>query len=192
MHQVLIARKLFPSDILKLAAEDVRAIVLVGGGTTSHVAILARSLRIQSVIVDCQDLLEIRDGELILVNGDEGNVYLNPDAKALEKFEEHSSNKETLAQSAYDAKDETRTLDGVRIQLMSNINLLGELDLALQLKAEGVGLYRTEFPFLVRDTFPSCDEQQVIYRELFRRMEGREITVCTLDAGGDKMQESAG
>ena len=186
-RQVIIARELFPSDILKLAAEDVRAIVLVGGGITSHVAILARSLQIPSVIVDCQELLGISDGELVLVDGDIGNVYVNPDANVMEKFEKRAQTKEILAQHASDVKDETRTLDGVRVHLMSNINLLGELDLALQLKAEGVGLYRTEFPFLVRDTFPSCDDQQRIYRELFRKMEGREVTVRTLDAGGDKV-----
>ena len=186
-HQVVIARKLFPSDILKLAVEEVQGIVLVGGGATSHVAILARSLKIPSVIVECQELLEIRDGEHVLVDGEEGKVYINPDVKVIEEFEKRVHTEKTAARRAREIKTETQTLDGKRIQIMSNINLLGDLDLALQLKTEGVGLYRTEFPFLLRDMLPSCEDQQWIYRELFGRMEDREVTVRTLDAGGDKM-----
>jgi len=77
--------------------------------------------------------------------------------------------------------------DGQRVRLLANINLLSELNIALELKAEGVGLYRTEFPFLIRQTLPSEEEQFKVYSCLLSRMEDREVTIRTLDAGGDKM-----
>ena len=81
----------------------------------------------------------------------------------------------------------TRTNDGTRIGLFANINLLIELSVAKELKAEGVGLYRSEFPFIVRNDFPSEEEQYGIYKKLVEQMEGRPVTFRTLDIGGDKM-----
>jgi phosphotransferase system enzyme I (PtsP) len=83
--------------------------------------------------------------------------------------------------------EETVTVDGARVQLQANINLLSEIGLALELKAEGVGLYRSEFPFMIRASLPSISEQEHVYRTLFERMEGRDVTIRTLDAGGDKV-----
>ncbi len=83
--------------------------------------------------------------------------------------------------------DKTLLLDGQPVTLLANINLLSELDLALDLKAEGVGLYRTEFPFLIRQTLPSEDEQFSVYTKLFKRMSSHDVTIRTLDAGGDKV-----
>lgn len=84
-------------------------------------------------------------------------------------------------------KDKTFTKDSVRVVLLSNVNLLGDLELAKMYKAEGIGLYRTEFPFIVRNDFPSEEEQYVIYRQLIEKMPGQEVTFRTLDIGGDKV-----
>ncbi len=185
--RVLIARDLLPSDMLKAAVEGVAAIVLVGGGTTSHVAILARSLRIPTVIVDSPALLSIPDGTPVLVDADTGNVLIRPGAGVVEGYEQKERVHRTVEAMGDAMEPETTSKDGVRVSLMANINLLSELELANALKAEGVGLYRTEFPFLIRDAFPGERDQESIYRRLFERMAGREVTVRTVDLGGDKV-----
>jgi len=169
-RQVVIARELFPSDILKLAVEEVQGIVLVGGGITSHVAILARSLQIPSVIVECQALLEIRDGERVLVDGEVGNVYINPDESVIAEFEKRAQTEKTAAQRARDVKAETRTLDGTRVQIMSNINLLGRTGSgpATQNRGSGsiphgVSLSRARYPSVLRR--PAADLPGVVPKD---------------------------
>ena len=98
-----------------------------------------------------------------------------------------TATREAAERRAGGMRDETRLRDGTRVRLMANINLLSELDLAVRLKAEGIGLYRTEFPFLVRDSLPTEDEQVRVFTLLFDRMQAREVTVRTLDVGGDKV-----
>ncbi len=183
--RIVIARDLLPSDMLKIALENVRGVILASGGVTSHVAIIARSLQIPLVIVDTADVLQVPDGTPAALDGDAGNVYIRPSDEIASRFRVPEQARQ--APPAEDMAEQTFTADGERIRLLANINLLSEVDLALRLKAEGVGLYRTELPFLVRDSMPSCDEQSAVYRTLFDRMAGREVTVRTLDAGGDKM-----
>ncbi|MBN1556677.1 MAG: phosphoenolpyruvate--protein phosphotransferase [Lentisphaerae bacterium] len=186
-ERVVVARELLPSDMLRLALGRVSGIVLTGGGASSHVSILARSLQIPTVIADAPELLHLRDNTLVALDGDSGRVYAAPSEAVTARFAERLRAELAVEEAADTMLPETRTRDGVRVRLMANINLLGELDLAVRLKAEGVGLYRTEFPFLVRDAFPTREEQEQIYRRLFGAMEGKEITVRTLDAGGDKL-----
>jgi phosphotransferase system enzyme I (PtsP) len=116
-----------------------------------------------------------------------GNVYINPTPPLVNQFEEAAAMRDKAALSQESMADETFTRDGVRVQLLANINLLGELPIARQLKAEGVGLYRTEFPFMVRSTFPTEEEQYQVYRKLCNEMGHRVITFRTLDVGGDKV-----
>ncbi|MBI9082177.1 MAG: phosphoenolpyruvate--protein phosphotransferase [Desulfobacterales bacterium] len=184
--RIVIARELFPSDVLKLASEDVRGIILVSGGVTSHVAILSRSLQIPLVIADRPDLLDLPDNTPVLVDADMGNIYVNPDREVKKRFQARETAKKRAAETTGPPPDETRTADGLRVHLMANINLLGELVLARRLRADGVGLYRTEFPFLVRSTFPSEEEQMPIYRRLIEEMAGQVVTIRTLDIGGEK------
>ena len=183
---VVIARDLFPSELLKLAADGVEGIILVRGGVTSHVAILARSLQIPLVIADQPGLLDLPDGTPVLMDADIGNIYIRPTAEVIRTFEGRRAVDETAAPLAGKVAPVTRTADGVRVRLLANINLLSELPAARTLNAEGIGLYRTEFPFLIRPTFPSEAEQLVIYRRVVEEMEGREITIRTLDVGGEK------
>ncbi|MDA8137292.1 MAG: phosphoenolpyruvate--protein phosphotransferase, partial [Desulfobacteraceae bacterium] len=184
---ILIASQLYPSEVLKLASERVAGIVLVSGGVTSHVAIIARSLKIPLIIARHSGLLDVPAGTPILMDADVGNIYVDPSAHVLRKFEGRERvARATQAQSAI-MKSETKTLDGVRVHLMANINLLSELSLARELKAEGIGLYRSEFPFIVRSVFPSEEEQRLVYIRLFEQMSGLPIYVRTLDIGGDKI-----
>ncbi|HMP72157.1 MAG TPA: phosphoenolpyruvate--protein phosphotransferase [Kiritimatiellia bacterium] len=184
---VIVARELLPSDILKLSAQNAEGLVLVGGGETAHVTILARSLDLPMVMVNEPRLLE-EGGELrLLVDGDQGNLYLNPDGEILAQFDQLDATRREAEGYGERMGPETRTRDGTRVRLMANINMLSELEAAKQLKAEGVGLYRSEFPFIVRTSFPSEEEQYRVYRRLVEEMAGHEITFRTLDVGGDKI-----
>ncbi len=182
--RVVIARELLPSDVLKLATEKAAGILQVAGGVTSHVSILARSLRIPLVIADRPDLMEIPDGTPIYLDGDTGNVYVDPPEEVVHTFAGRLDAERRTARGPI--RPETRTADGERVKLLANINLFSDMRLAMQIGAEGVGLYRTEFPFLIRNDFPSEEEQYVIYRRVVEAGGGRPIVFRTLDVGGDK------
>jgi len=184
---VIITQGLFPSDLLTLSSEGVKAIVLVGGGVTAHIAILARSLDVPMVIVNTFELLNLPDGTPILVDADTGNTFIDPDDEILVRFGAQQRTRLTLDEQKCLMKSATLTADGVRVQLMANINLLSDLKVACALSCDGIGLYRTEFPFLIRTTFPTEAEQYVIYRRLVESMPGKPVTFRTLDAGGDKI-----
>jgi phosphotransferase system, enzyme I, PtsP len=182
---IIIARDLFPSEMLKLATEDVKGIILVSGGITSHVAILSRSMKIPLIIAERPDLLNIPEGVPILLDADIGNIFVRPSDTIIEQYETRNKTQKAVAPFKGKQPAVTRTLDGHRVRLMANINLLSELALAKDLNAEGVGLYRTEFPFLIRTNFPSEEEQYLIYKKLFEVM--ADVTIRTLDVGGDKV-----
>ena len=184
---VIITRGLFPSDLLKLSSEGASAIVLVGGGVTSHIAILARSLAMPMVMLDAFELLNVPDGTPILVDAEIGNVFVDPDDHVLERFMVQQRARLTLDDQKRLMKPATQTADGARVHLMANINLLSDLKVARELSCDGIGLYRTEFPFIIRTTFPTEAEQYVIYRKLVDSMPGKPVTFRTLDAGGDKI-----
>lgn len=184
---IVIASDLYPSDMLKLAAEDVKGIVLVSGGVTSHVSILSCSLEIPLIIVDRPEFLDLPEGTQVLMDAEIGNVYVNPSKNIIKQFDERDKTKKSVASVAKTMSLRTKTKDGVRVRLLANINLLSELSLARDLKAEGIGLYRTEFPFLVRSSFPSEEEQYLVYKRLFDEMPGRIVTIRTLDIAGDKL-----
>jgi phosphotransferase system enzyme I (PtsP) len=186
-NHVVITRELYPSDLLKLSSEEASAVILVGGGVTSHLSILARSLAMPMIIADKFELLGVPDGTPILVDAEIGNLYVDPDDQILQKFHAQQSVRMTLDKQRELMKGQTVTTDGIRVRLLANINLLSDLKPAAELKCDGVGLYRTEFPFIVRTTFPSEAEQYAIYRKVVESMPGKPVTFRTLDAGGDKI-----
>ncbi len=186
-HRVVIARELFPSDLLRMSSEEVAGAVLVAGGVTSHLSILARSLQIPMVIAQSPELLKLADGTPVLLDADIGNVYVRPNETILHSFRNRIQAGTTLKDRKVKVKPETTTRDGVRIRLMANINLLSDVSLAQSLQCDGVGLYRTEFPFIVRSDFPSEEEQYWAYRRLVESMGGKPVTFRTLDIGGDKV-----
>lgn len=185
--RVLIVHQLLPSDILKVTLANVAGIVQVGGGLTAHVSLLLRSLGIPMVIANDVRLMRVASGTNVLLDADVGNVYVNPSEAVTERFQKREKVRETVDVQKGRMADRTVMQDGEPVTLLANINLLSELDLALDLKAEGVGLYRTEFPFLVRQTLPSENDQVAVYARLFERMRGHDVTIRTLDAGGDKV-----
>ncbi len=181
---IAIARQIYPSDILKLVSGGIKGIILAGGGITSHVTILARSLQIPLIIAEAPGLLTLADDTTILMDGDQGNLYINPDRETLALFRARVATEQETGSATMEKQTFTR--DGVRVKLLANINLLGEIALARRLHAEGIGLYRTEFPFLIRSSFPSEAEQYHIYKRLFDEAGAMPVTFRTLDAGGEK------
>lgn len=190
--RIVIARELLPSDILKVTLAEVAGIILVGGGLTSHISILVRSLCIPMIISDDLMLTGVLDGDPVLLDADAGNAFVNPGRDVLMRFEERDRLRNKAGTHGRSMRDETRMKDGSRVSLLANINLLSEIKMALDLKADGVGLYRTEFPFLIRQTLPSEEEQFNVYSRLLDRMGDRAVTIRTLDAGGDKMMAYLG
>jgi phosphotransferase system enzyme I (PtsP) len=132
-------------------------------------------------------LAGVADGDTVLLDADAGNAYVNPARDVMARFEERDRLRDKAVIHRGAMRDTTSMKNGPRVKLLANINLLSELDIALDLKAEGIGLYRTEFPFLIRQALPSEEEQYKVYLRLLNRMGDREVTIRTLDAGGDKM-----
>jgi phosphotransferase system, enzyme I, PtsP len=185
--RVVIARELLPSDALKLFSQDVKGIILLSGGVTSHVAILARSLNIPLVVSDEYGLMGLPLSNKVLLDGVMGHIHINPEEVTVKKIFEREELNKNIDRLKEFILDHPKTKDGAAVKLMANINLLGDLKAANEFKADGVGLYRTEFPFLVRNNFPSEEEQYLIYRRLVEGMPGKQITFRTLDIGGDKV-----
>ncbi len=183
--RIIVADTLLPSDILRLAAEKAEGFI-VQGGMTSHNAIICRSLQKPMVMIDPQQMSLFRESCHLLMDGKQGTIYLRPSKEILNKYEKNRRAIKQLKDAAFIQK-KTQTLDGVRIQLFANINLLSDLKIAKKFCAEGVGLYRSEFPFLIRNAFPSEEEQYRVYSQIVEAMSGREVTFRTLDIGGDKV-----
>jgi phosphotransferase system enzyme I (PtsP) len=185
--KIVVARELFPSDALKLFSQKIKGIILLSGGATSHVAILARSLNIPLVVTNELALLSLAPTINVLLDAHMGNIYINPDHSVKAKIFQREELNRNISGLKKMIRKHPETRDGVAVKFMANINLLGDLKAANEFNADGVGLYRTEFPFMVRSNFPSEEEQYLIYRRLVEGMPGKEITLRTLDIGGDKV-----
>lgn len=184
---IVIAEDLSPSDTIGMDRSKVHGFATQSGGRTSHAAIVAR-LRGLPAVVGCGEVLAgIVDGDLVILDGSEGLVLVNPTVAVVaeyrtkrELFIEEARRLETL-------KDQPAlTTDGVRIQLLANIATAADMEQALTFGAEGVGLLRTELLFMERDSFPTEDEQVEYYKTILLRAGSRMVTIRTLDIGGDK------
>jgi phosphotransferase system, enzyme I, PtsP len=184
---VVVSGSLLPSDIVKLVAQQAAGLVLGGGGATSHGAILARSLQLPMIVVRDLRILGVPENTMILMDADQGNVFVNPGPEVIKNYDSLKEARHRAEELEAHVQPTTATRDGTHVRLLANINLLSDLKIAKRLKAEGVGLYRSELPFIVRNDFPSEEEQYRIYRTLIDEMAGKEVVFRTLDIGGDKM-----
>jgi len=184
---VLVAEELSVSDLSVMEHGRLKGIVLATGGVTSHASILAKSFEIPTVVGVDHLLESVREGDEVVVDGNAGVVYLNPSAEVIREYERldreyRAFNREL--ESLCNLPAETR--DGRRIALYANIGLVGDVALAIRHGAEGVGLYRTEVPFLTYRDLPSEEEQVQLYARVITAMHGRPVTIRTLDVGADK------
>jgi phosphotransferase system enzyme I (PtsI) len=184
---ILIAKDLSPSDTIGMDRSKVFGFVTQTGGKTSHAAIVAR-LRGLPAVVGCGEALHaIADGDLVIVDGAEGLVLVNPDAAVVADYRKKRELFMIEAHRLESLRDlPAITIDGVKIQLLANIATAEDLDQALNLGAEGVGLLRTELLFMERAYFPTEEEQFDFYKTILLRAGNKPVTIRTLDIGGDK------
>ncbi len=185
--RILIVSKLLPSDILRFAAEKAEGIILTSGGVTAHISILARSLEMPMILADAKLLTGITSGTTILLDAHAGKIHVNPDPMVISEYKSLLETRGKVSPGERNIEPQTHTSDGRRIRLLAAIGLVSEARLAHELRAEGIGLYRSEIPFLVRNDFPTEDEQYAVYRKIVEEMGGAEIVFRTLDIGGDKI-----
>lgn len=185
--QIIITNELLPSELLKLAAQNVEGLVLYGGGVTAHVSVLARSLQVPLIFTEDESIFRIPSNTPLAMDANQGLLIVNPDNAARRRIIQLIEGSDRIDELEAAARPETRTVDGERIYLRATVNLLSDLKLAKRLKAEGIGLYRSEFPFLIRSDFPSEEEQYLIYKQVVDGPDNSLVTLRTLDVGGDKI-----
>jgi phosphotransferase system, enzyme I, PtsP len=186
-HQIIIARDLLPSELLKLTAQKAEGIVLLGGGASAHISILAKSLGVPLIYVENDEVLKLPEYSETILDANQGNLIILPDDETRERYEKVSKTVGEMRRIGDTVHEQTHTANGERVYLRAAINLLNDVKAAREIKAEGVGLYRSEFPFLIRSDFPSEEEQYRVYKQVFEGMEGNPVTLRTLDVGGDKI-----
>ena len=184
---IVIAKDLSPSDTATMKIEKVLGFATDVGGRTSHTAIMARSLEIPAVVGLGNVTKNISNGDLVVIDGLEGIVIINPEEEVIKKYEIKKKDYETKINKLKEQRDlPAITTDGKKIMLVSNIGTPNDVNSALNNGAEGVGLFRTEFLYMNRSSLPTEDEQFSAYKEVAEKMKGKPITIRTLDIGGDK------
>jgi multiphosphoryl transfer protein len=187
-NTILIAADLTPSDMATLDHQQVKGFCTLTGGTTSHVAILARSMGIPAIAGAEPRILDLPDGSSVILDGSQGTLRLNASPPEIERVQAQIVKQQVKqANDLRSAPQPAITLDKHRIEIVANISNLHDAEESLALGGEGVGLLRTEFIFMDRDSAPSEDEQTAIYRSILDRLgSDRPMIIRTLDVGGDK------
>jgi phosphotransferase system enzyme I (PtsI) len=184
---ILVASELLPSQVMACAQLPVAGIVAESGGATGHAAILARSLGIPAVTGLPGILGEVKTGDLIALDGGEGCVHLAPGPEVEAAYRTLQREYATLRDHLVENRDqEAITRDGIRLELLANVNGPADAGLAVRVGASGVGLYRTEYLFLAHPDVPDEEEQFGTYRAVVEAAPNRAVTIRTLDVGGDK------
>jgi len=184
---IVVAHDLSPADMLLFKRHEYGGFVTDVGGVTSHTAILARSLSIPALVGLHHARHMIREGELLIVDGIQGVLVVNPDPLVLAEYRLRQSQHELEKKKLGRLKSTpAATLDGTAIELYANIELPQDLDKVHDSGAQGIGLFRTEFLFMNRKDLPGEDEQYEAYREVARKMGGKPVVIRTLDIGADK------
>lgn len=184
---VLVGGEVTASMLANIPTENLVGIVSLLGSSNSHVSILARALGVPAVMGAVDIPLHKLEGEELIVDGYYGEVFLDPSAERIAEYQEVQAEEQVLAEELDGLRDlPSITKDGWRIRLWVNIGLTGDISRSLDRGAEGIGLFRTEIPFMSQDRFPSEEEQRLVYREHMEAFEPRPVTMRTLDIGGDK------
>lgn len=182
---IIIAEDLAPSETVQMDKSKLMAFVTRQGSTNSHTAILARTMSIPALIK--VDIKEEWDGKTAIVDGYTGTLFVDPDEETLTIYREKQEQDEKQKQLLLDLKGkETVTTNGQKVHLYANIGNVSDLGAVLQNDAAGIGLFRSEFLYLEKDTFPTEEEQFAAYKQVAETMAGKRVIIRTLDIGADK------
>ncbi len=183
---VLVGEQVSVSDIAQIPTEFLVGIVCFQGSNLSHTAVLANALGIPAVM-GVGEIKGLLNDELLVVDGNSAQVIVRPNSSVLEEYKRCLKAEQQLKSDLQALRElPALTLDGTRIQLYANSGLLADISPGLQAGAEGLGLYRTEIPFMVSDTFPSEEEQLAVYRQILQAYQHKPVYMRVLDIGGDK------
>ena len=186
-NTIVITKDLTPSDTAQLDLKNCVGFITEIGGKTAHSAIMARSLELPAVVGVKGVLGEVKDGESVIMDGETGEIFLEPTEKLVEEYkikqEKIRVEKEELKKLIH---EEAVTLDGRKVDIWGNIGSPNDVDAVIESGATGIGLYRTEFLFMNSDHFPTEEEQYQAYRVVAEKMQGKPVTIRTMDIGGDK------
>ena len=184
---IVVTHDLTPSDTAQLDLVNCVGFITEIGGKTAHSAIMARSLELPAVVGVKGILSEAKEGETVIMDGEAGELFLDPSA---ELISEYVLKRETLQKEKEELrkliKEEVITKDGRKVDIWGNIGSPNDVDAVLESGATGIGLYRTEFLFMNSDHFPTEEEQYQAYRIVAEKMQGKPVTIRTMDIGGDK------
>lgn len=190
---ILVAEDLTPSEISSLDRGSVKGIILSKGSDCSHAAIISKVLKIP-MIVNLSDELSLEyDGKKVIIDSFSGDVYIEPDEKTekLMATKKEEADKRSLLLKYFKGKDNI-TLDGKRIDIYANLNNPYEIESVLENDAGGIGLFRSEFLYLNRDSFPTENEQFEVYKEIVQKMDKKRVIIRTADIGSDKKVDYMG
>jgi len=186
-NTILVGDEITATDLADVPPDCLCAIVSAHGSGSSHVAILAHALGIPAVMGVPNLPIQQLDGLRVIVDGYSGSAYIDPNESLLAEYNTYLEEEEAIEQDLLNLKnEEAKTLDSHHISLYVNSGLMADHTPSLRSGAEGVGLYRTEIPFQMRDRFPSEEEQYQIYKDVLQTFKGKPVVLRTLDVGGDK------
>ena len=187
-EMIIVAQTMGPADLMDYDYHKIRALILEDGTPTMHVAIVAKALGIPVVSKIKGIYKEIKNGEMLAVNGDEGIVYVRPSEKVLETFRAKiAERQQQAAQMAELKKLPAKTLDKQRINMYINVGLDFDLDYIDATNCDGIGLYRTEIPFMAAEKMPDVEHQIAHYKKLLDKADGKKVVFRSLDVGSDKL-----
>ncbi|CAG7654013.1 phosphoenolpyruvate--protein phosphotransferase [Paenibacillus allorhizosphaerae] len=184
---IIFAEDLTPSDTAQLDLNYIHGFVTEIGSRTSHSAIMARSLELPAVVGIGTMPASIADGTLVILDATEGRVFIDPSEEVLAQYREKKQQyDERRAQLKRLSQQPSVTADGEHLELAANIGSIEDLAKVLENGADGVGLFRTEFLYMGRNSFPSEEEQYQTYKHVLEKLNGKRVVIRTLDIGGDK------
>jgi len=187
---IIVAHDLTPSDTSQIDKNKVLGFITEIGGRTSHSAIMARTLEIPAIVAVKDVTTKVKNGDLIVFDGEEGLIHINPEEQIVKLYEDKKAeyNKSQKQLSLLIGK-ESITIDGIRVELAANIGTPKDLESVINNDGEGIGLFRSEFLYMDRKTAPSEEEQFEAYKEVAEKMKNKPVVIRTLDVGGDKELE---
>ena len=186
-NTILVAKELSTSDIAKLDFKNIEGIITEVGGMNSHMAIMARTHEIPSSVGVNKITQNIKQNDVVAINGKTGEIFVNPSKKEYKNFEEikEKIKKEKMELENYKNQDSI-TKDGHEVKVLANIGMPDDVKIVIQNTAEGVGLFRSEFLYMNSENFPTENEQFEAYKKVVLKLKNKEVIIRTLDIGGDK------